>query len=410
MTDHGRFRLNLGRMSRPIPQPTMAAILIWTMLSATMNLFAFAILAAPLIEEFGVSRTQIGLLGAANTAAAALISIGIGRVVDRLGAARAVTLTMAWSGLALIAIGLAGSFGLVIGISALAGIGQAAANPATNRLISERVDPNQRGIMTGLKQSGVQLAIFLGGFTLPVLAGYFGWRTAIVVYGVISVAFSIVTGVALGAGQPPRAPKDRPTVQPNRDPLPPAVTRIAVFGFLIGVAAGGYSRFLPLFAHERLDLSVATAGRVLAVGGLAGIVARIVLGRLTQSRWDPIKTLASLSLLSVAFLVVLSRAQSIGPWIVWPLAIGIPSSAGAWNAVGMLAIIQGVPTSQAGVAAGRVMTGFLLGLAVSGPMTGRIIDQTESYSLAFGVLSVFSLMAFGSLLGRGGLVGISRVH
>lgn len=399
-------------MEKRTPTPVMAGMLIWTMLAATMNLFAFSILAAPLIEEFGVSRTEIGLLGAANTAVAALFSVGIGRIADRLGAARAVTATMGWAGLSLVATGLASSFYALMVISAVAGIGQAGANPSTNRLISEQVPVSSRGVMTGLKQSGVQFALFLGGFTLPTLSGWYGWRTAIVLYGAATMVFTVVTGLTLGVHRPVQ----RPSAELSRDseavrePLPPAVNRIAVYGFLIGVAAGGYSRFLPLFVHEKLGMSIATAGSVAAVGGLAGIVARITLGRLTQNRLDPIRTLATLALISVGVLVVLTQAVSIGPWIAWPISLGAASSSAAWNVVGMLAIIQGVPTAQAGVAAGRVMSGFLFGLAISGPLTGGIIDSTGSYATAFAVLACFSLAAFGSLLTRTGFARIQKVH
>ena len=58
------------------------------------------------------------------------------------------------------------------------GVGQAIANPATNKLISMHVPPGKRGIITGIKQSGVQAGTFLGGLLLPVITLSFGWRLA----------------------------------------------------------------------------------------------------------------------------------------------------------------------------------------------------------------------------------------
>ena len=81
--------------------------------------------------------------------------------------------------------------GLVAG-SALFGIAIAFGNPATNQLAARSVRAGQHGIVTGIKQSGVQVGAFLAGFVLPRAAETTGWRPA------------------LGAGASPRGGRTRP--------------------------------------------------------------------------------------------------------------------------------------------------------------------------------------------------------
>ncbi len=52
----------------------------------------------------------------------------------------------------------------------------------------------------------------------------------------------------------------------------------------------------------------------------------------------------------------------------------------AWNAVINLTVIMTVPQSQAGRASGIVMMGFLLGLTISSPITGWVVDSVDTYN------------------------------
>ena len=52
-------------------------------------------------------------------------------------------------------------------------------NKVTNKLITEQVPLGQQSAVMGVKQSGVQLAVFLAGATMPSAAASFGWRWAV---------------------------------------------------------------------------------------------------------------------------------------------------------------------------------------------------------------------------------------
>ena len=76
-------------------QPTMrrlplGIVLVSTMVASTFTLFALAVLASPIIDDLGVSRATIGLIGSVNTGLGALTAPWTGRVTDRIGPRRAV--------------------------------------------------------------------------------------------------------------------------------------------------------------------------------------------------------------------------------------------------------------------------------------------------------------------------------
>ena len=68
-------------------------------------------------------------------------------------------------------------------------------------------------------------------------------------------------------------------------------------------------------------------------------------------------------------------------------------SVSAWHSVGMLAVIQIVPSSLAGRESGLVYFGFLTGLGGGAPLFGWSVDLLGDYTP--GWLAIAALFAFG---------------
>jgi len=364
------------------------------MVSTAFQIFALAVLASRLIDEFDLSRFELGLIGSLNTAIGAVTAPVTGRMTDRLGPRRTAVIAQLMVAAGLAVMALAHATIMLVLSAIILGIPQGWGNPTTNALISERVAPGRRGTVTGIKQSGVQLGIFLSGLTLPVLSDAVGWRGAIWIYAGIFLVFALL---------PYRLPA---TVQPfdgsaaqaasTQDTTPydmRAVWLLAIYAFLMGTVGGGISRFLALFAEEEVGLTNTTAGLIFAVSGLAGVVARIVAGKLAESRYEPLPLLATLAVIGAGVAALLTLTLTVGAWILWPIALLFAVGHGAWNAVAMLAIIVGVAKADAGRASGAVMFGFLGGLAIGAPIAGLVIDATDSYQPVWIAGAVLSLAA-----------------
>ncbi|MFQ5553867.1 MAG: hypothetical protein ACE5GC_00690, partial [Acidimicrobiia bacterium] len=73
------------------------------------------------------------------------------------------------------------------------------------------------------------------------------------------------------------------------------------------------------------------------------------------------------------------------------VVLGLGSS--SWNAVGMLAVIDLAGPAVAGRASGRVLAGFLLGLAVAPAVYGQTIDSTGAYDAMWTISLILAAAA-----------------
>ena len=357
------------------------SVLVSTMVSTAFQIFVVSVLASVLIDDFGLSRFELGLIGSLNTAVGAVTAPLTGRVTDRIGPRQSCAVAQLWTGVGFVIMAMANSVWVLVLSAIVLGIPQGWGNPSTNALIAERVPSGSRGVVTGIKQSGVQLGIFLAGVSLPAMAESIGWRGAMWFYAGLFSLFGLLPFAlppqAAAATEDRAGPVER--AAPTRPYDSRAVWLIALYAFLMGTGGGAIGRFLALFAEEEGGLSNTTAGLVLAVSGLAGIVARVIAGRLAEHRIAPLPLLAILASIGAVVCLLLMVTLEVGTWLLWIIALLFAVGHAAWNAVAMLAIILGVDRSQAGRASGTVMFGFLGGLAVGSPIAGLVIDATGSY-------------------------------
>src|SRR5580704_1126611 len=132
-------------------------------------------LAEPIRQEFGLSDTQLGLLGSAFTWVYALAGLPIGLLGDRWSRRKLLAAGVAlWS--ALTAVGaIANSYGLLL-ISRLGvGIGEAAAAPAGTSWIGDLFPPEERSRALSAFMLGVPAGTALSFFTSGPIAGVWGW-------------------------------------------------------------------------------------------------------------------------------------------------------------------------------------------------------------------------------------------
>ena len=390
---------------RSLSRGGLSAVTASAMAVATFPIVIFSVLAATFISEFGLSRRQMGLLITAVAIVAGILSPTLGRTTDRLGGVKSMIGVLGVGAIAIAAISLAPSYWWLVVAGLVAGIPNAWTNPATNTLIVDNIESGSRGIVTGVKQSGVQLGTFLGGLLLPVLAVAWGWRWAVVAFLFVPAA-----GLVGMVGRRDVIHEDA-NVGSGPSTIPTPVKWTAVYGALSGLATSAAIGFLPLFAEEDQGWGPTQAGWLIAGLGLFGFVGRIAWPRISERGLGHGLTLVILAVESsiAALLLALAARGTLPSWVLILAALLLGAGSIAWNAVGMLAVMDYSPHHLVGKSTGIVLLGFLLGLAVGAPLMGESVDTLGSYAPGwFGVAALFVAAAVvGAKVGRSSVVSVS---
>lgn len=365
-----------------------AATLLLAMAAGTLTQFALGVLAPFLRADVGLSRAQLGSLTTVFFLVGALLSPFAGRLVDRVGGRGTLLGMFALSAAGLAGMAAAAGYATLAVAVAVAGIGTALVNPVTNQLIAVHVPRGRQGVITGVKQSGVQAGGFVAGAALPPLALLLGWRGAVLI-----AAGLALTGVAATRLVVPR-PADGGVQVADADRRPPPgrfVRWLAAYAFLMGAGVSAVGAFLVLYGVEALGLGEARAGLVVAVVGGVGVVARVVWGRAAERMATSTAPLLVLAATSVAAQALIWAAVAAGTWLLWVGAVAFGLTAASWNAVGMLAIVREVDADATGRASGIVQSAFYLGFVVCPVLFGASVDATGGYDVGWaGVTGAFT--------------------
>ncbi|MGH9243994.1 MAG: MFS transporter [Acidimicrobiales bacterium] len=376
---------------RAVP-PAFAVVLLLAMAFATFGALAIGILARFIIDDFDITREQLGYVLSANVVIAACGSPLAGGLTDRLGSRAALGAVFGLAALSFLMLAIAPAYWVLMAAAVVAAIGQSAGNPATNKLIAEHVAVGRRGYVTGIKQSGAELGLVLGGPALPAAAIVIGWRWTLGIVACVAMLCLVLASAVV----PKNTGQEEELTHSGRSRLPVAIGWLAVYGGLMGLA-GAVTFFIPLFVEEGLDGSPALGGIAVAFAGLAAFVARIVWAGMSERFAHYQTALGLIAALSVVGVAILAGAAIAFP-LLWVGVIVVGVSMNSWNSVGMLAIIAEVAPAQVGRASGIVLLGFLTGLGVGPPLYGRTIDQSGSYNLMW-IIALASVLAALLLIG-----------
>ncbi|HKX75577.1 MAG TPA: MFS transporter [Acidimicrobiia bacterium] len=367
--------------------------LVAAMAAATSLPPTLGLLGTELIAQFEITRGQLGLIIGMSMLVGGLSSPVVGVFTDWLGGQRALALVFAISGVSYLALSAAPAYWFLLVAAFIGGIANGLTNPATNKLIATDVAPGRRGIVTGIKQSGVQVGATLLGLLVPLGVIAWGWRPTVSTVGLVWLAF---LGIIWKVTSPADA-NHRPS-RVGRTSAFGQVWQVSVYGLTLGMVAAVII-LLPLLTEEALGFSRVTAGRVTALAAVTAIAGRLAWARRAERLHAYPGTLRLIAWLAVAALAIIAGSFTFN-WLIWLGAVVIGLSAGSWNSVGMLATIVTAGPSRAGAATGWVQLGFLAGAGLSAPLYGWLIDITGSYQPVLAVAGAAAVV--GSIvIGRG---------
>jgi MFS family permease len=148
----------------------------------------------PLLRaEFGVSYTALGLIVSLFYGVSGVCQAFVGILVDRYGADRLLLFGITTMATAVMLMGLAPAYWVLLPLAVLAALGNCVFHPADLSILSEKVSPQRIGRAFGIHGFGGTCGYFLSPIVIFYgVASFAGWRAGLVTAGVIGWLAALV--------------------------------------------------------------------------------------------------------------------------------------------------------------------------------------------------------------------------
>jgi len=142
-------------------------------------------LAPFLKQDYGWTNTDYAYLVISFRIAYSIGQTVCGRLVDKLGTRRGLTLSVVWYSVVSMLTSLAGGFYSFAAFRFLLGVGESANWPAATKAVSEWFPKRERGLATALFDSGSSIGAAIAPYLVLGIYFKWGWRPAFIVPGVL---------------------------------------------------------------------------------------------------------------------------------------------------------------------------------------------------------------------------------
>lgn len=366
--------------------------------------YAFGIFFKPILNEFGWSRMLVSGAFSLSWLFHAFSSIVMGRLSDRLGPRRVLTLSgVILAGGFLLSTGIDAIWKLYLFYGALVGIGTGGIFiPLVSTIAHWFV--LRRTIMTGIAVAGIGL----GTLVMPLIASrlitIFNWQTAYAVLGIAVLV--IIVGGSFFLKHDPSQTGQHPYGH-GQSQIHPLQNKDA--GFTLKEAAGTTQFWLMLGAYlcfgfftyailvhisphaTDIGVSMATAANLVAAIGMASIIGKVVLGNVGDRIGNRNIFLLCFALVALSSIFISGSRQT---WALYLFAVAMGIAYGGCSASFSPLVAALFGLKAIGQIAGIANVGYSLG-AMVGPLTaGVLFDLTGSYRFSFYGLALVSVIGF----------------
>lgn len=368
-------------------RPILALVLATLAFTLCFAVWGLVSPLAPLFRDlYRLSGIEVGLLVALPVVLGSLARIPMGLLTDRFGGRVVFTALMLALLVPVALVGFAGSYGMLLMVSFLLGLGGASFAVGVP-FVARWFPPARQGFALGIYGMG-NVGTAVAALVAPRVAERLGWPAAFWIFLPALVAMAALFWL-LG--------RDAPGFVPRHESLGgrlalfrrwPLSWVLALFYF---VTFGGFvaiSVYLPTllvtaYGLERADAAARAAGFV-ALATLAR-----PLGGYLADRWGGAPILNGVFMVAAAFAVVLAFEPGIVVITVAFLAIALMLGLG--NGAVFKLVAERFP-AETGTVAGLVGAAGGLGGFFPPLVMGFVKDVTGSYAIGFMLLSEFALL------------------
>ena len=382
------------------------------MLAYTLSMcdrMILSILFPDIKAEFGLSDTQLGLLGGISFALFyATMGLPIAKLSDQYSRKRIIIVSLLVFSVLTAFSGMAAGFISLLLLRIGVGIGEAGVNPASHSIIADYFPPQRRAFAMAFLMIGGSLGMIFGFVGGGFIAETYNWRIAMVSVGVPGLLLAVVMAKVLR--EPARGTYETQTSEPPPPILTTAATMWAnpamrhVIGgsIVVGLVGYGFTQWLPTFFIRTHDLSQSQTGMLMAgVFGISGAIGALVAGKLFDrlsvrgfqyGMW----MLAVVPFFSIPFFIMGLLADDLTTAILWFIVPGFAANYAVGPTFAMVQTLSPVNMRSVSVAI-KMLFINLIGMGLGPLLVGVLSDVLgpqygdDSLSVA---LAYFSLVGF----------------
>jgi MFS family permease len=217
----------------------------WMLDATDFLLFTFALLS--IRKEFDLSNQEVTLPVTAALVASAIGGIAFGRIADRIGRVRAMTISILLYSLATAGMATAQNLWQLVAWRVLVGLGMGGEWSCGSVLVAETWPAKHRAKAMGIMQSGWAIGALIAAALAAVVLEPFGWR----VLFLIGAAPALLAFVVRRTVEEPRIWRERTETAPWSEMFSPQYRRRTILATLVAssvlVAYWGVTTWLPAF-------------------------------------------------------------------------------------------------------------------------------------------------------------------
>lgn len=401
-TEHTPKRPEKQRIPRPWHVYRTTLVSTTVVICSTLGVYVLGVLAPFFTRDLGIETSELGILTSAIFITAAIVSLPSGWLSDRTRVANLTAIQMLLSGISVALLALVGSLFEIILICVVMGFITAMHGPLANRTVAGYVDNIQYKFVIGWRSLGPQMGSLLVGVAVAPFLEIASWRIVMAALGIAIAltAIPLFTAVRSGdryvkqlADQSVAAGKTPPGAEPVTR-TPSIVYWLMAFTFFSSGGVVSIAAYLPSFAVEDFDLSIAQAGLAAGVTAFASIIARgIWIKLLTETNEKLLMGIGVSS--AAAALVFLAVSPMFGAVAFWVAAILAGATALGTSPLGQIVLMRHCPPAYIGRASAR--TGMMMyATSIIQPLLFGIVAGV--WGIATGWLVIAAGSALGAIL------------
>lgn len=338
------------------------------------------------VSAYHLSLTQLGFVTSSLSLGIMISMVFIGLAVDRVGPRFVLSWgTLLMSGLSALLFNVH-NYSWLLGTLFLLGISLASVPSAGTKAVFTAFADRPRGLVMGIRQSGVPIGAAIAALALPRFVRQFSLGS---VFGLFAVEL-LICGWAFAAVIRPgnRIASTSEHVHLEHRHWLQLMQPLTVAFLMVSGQYILLTFTLPVL-HQIHHLSLVRAGQILALSQIGAGLGRVILGQVSDrlgGRRPPVLAFAA-ALGAILSLIVGILPDTVPVWLMFGIWTLFGFGAVGWNALALTWAGESVPPSYSGFAMSLTGTVIFLGASISTPVFGFLVDTTHRFAYGWWMLS-----------------------